>query len=422
MYRQPYLAIALLLGGCSALFDFDGFSADPDDAGLVDSGADATVDAGCSCPCGADTCDGDGSCVPGIAASRVATGSGHACAVTGTGDVYCWGRNANGQLGTGTTEASDVPRAVMLSGTARAVGAGGSHSCAVLDSGAACWGLNDLGQLGDDSGTQRTSPAMVAVRSSMSPFGDQIALGSQHTCALTVDDPNTWCWGRGREGQLGDDSMVSKDIPVRVPSHVFDVLTAGHQHACGIDDRRALWCWGSDSDGQLGNGAMMASALLASEVVGSRDYQDVSAGLEHTCAVAATGELLCWGRGSVGQLGAPPDTMRIQSPRLVGADMDWEHVAAGSSHTCATKTDGRAFCFGGNGRGALGLGDTRSVDAPTETVGGIRWQQLAGGDEFTCGVDRSGRLFCWGQNDIGQLGLRDRMDRSQPTRVCLGEP
>ena len=98
----------------------------------------------------------------GVAAVNI--GSYHTCALTQAGAVLCWGFNSNGQLGDGTTTRRNVPVAVSgLGSGAIAIGAGSNFSCAMTeDGGAWCWGFNAQGRLGDGTTTDRSTP--VAVR------------------------------------------------------------------------------------------------------------------------------------------------------------------------------------------------------------------------------------------------------------------
>lgn len=63
---------------------------------------------------------------------RLAIGKGHACELRGGGEVWCWGRNAEGQCGVEGEAQIAAPRRVMLVGVARAVVAGARHTCAIL--------------------------------------------------------------------------------------------------------------------------------------------------------------------------------------------------------------------------------------------------------------------------------------------------
>jgi alpha-tubulin suppressor-like RCC1 family protein len=244
--------------------------------------------------------------VPGLSPGVVAvTTNGVWCALTLAGALECWGANDKGELGNGTTTNSEVPVSVTgLSSGVVAGAAGAAHACALTVTGAVkCWGHNDLGQLGN--GTTTDSPAPLDVPGLPSGV---VALSASHghTCALTAAGAVT-CWGFILEKPDQSGATKSSTSPVAVtglPSGVV-AISAGHAHACALTAGGAVVCWGYNGLGQLGNGTTDDSwvpvgvAGLASGVVA------ISAGGRHTCARLATGALRCWGDNTYGQLGNP---------------------------------------------------------------------------------------------------------------------
>jgi len=142
----------------------------------------------------------------------VVAGEYHTCALTTGGAGRCWGYNYFGQLGDGTTTPSPTPVAVSGLGTGIvAVAAGKYHTCAVTAGGAVrCWGSNSYGQVGDGSTTSQ--PAPVAV-SGLGSGVATVSAGGSHTCALT-DSGAVRCWGRNDYGQLGDATTTMRLTPV----------------------------------------------------------------------------------------------------------------------------------------------------------------------------------------------------------------
>ena len=123
------------------------------------------------CPSPVEPLRGVGNCstvpVPvtgGLRFSQISAGGHHTCAITTTGTAYCWGANWSSQLGNGPT-GSVIPTPVAVSGglTFVAVSAGGSHSCAITPTGVAyCWGMNAGGQLGNGTTNESNVPLRVA--------------------------------------------------------------------------------------------------------------------------------------------------------------------------------------------------------------------------------------------------------------------
>ena len=130
----------------------------------------------------------------------LALGQDHTCAVLSSGQLECWGRNQHGQLGNGTTDDSLVPTYVALSDVSVIqVAMGDDHTCALTEDGRVlCWGANAYGQLGDGTTNENPSP-VTAIASGVSG----IALGGSTSCAVLTAG-GVKCWGLGNFGQLGD--------------------------------------------------------------------------------------------------------------------------------------------------------------------------------------------------------------------------
>jgi alpha-tubulin suppressor-like RCC1 family protein len=144
-------------------------------------------------------------------ATQVAAGNAHSCALLSTGHVECWGRNASGALGDGTTTWSDTPLEATGITNATQVAAGNGYTCALLPGSVDCWGNNASGQLGDGA----TTSADMAVPVSGIVGASQATAGSELTCAL-LSTGHVECWGENGLGQLGDGTTASSDTPVEV--------------------------------------------------------------------------------------------------------------------------------------------------------------------------------------------------------------
>lgn len=163
--------------------------------------------------------------------TAVASGSDHACALKTGGTVWCWGANAKGQLGNGTTDPSSTPVQVNVSGPATSITAGSQFSCAVVAGGVECWGANSFNQLGNGA-VYDNDPHPTPAAVSLSLVGEQvqsIASAQYSTCALT-DHGRVWCWGGNISGEVGNgtDALVFAPTPVAVslPSLTTDVVSA----------------------------------------------------------------------------------------------------------------------------------------------------------------------------------------------------
>jgi alpha-tubulin suppressor-like RCC1 family protein len=151
--------------------------------------------------------------LPGQAV-HVSTGLAHSCALTADGAAWCWGRNDAGQLGDGSRVTRSRPVRVAADGVTRfaQIAAGGTHSCAVDAVGAVwCWGQNARGAVGDGSTTVRERPVRVVLPGR----ADAVATGTAHSCAHLTDG-RAFCWGSASAGQLGDSARVARRSPVAV--------------------------------------------------------------------------------------------------------------------------------------------------------------------------------------------------------------
>jgi alpha-tubulin suppressor-like RCC1 family protein len=248
-------------------------------------------------------------------AVRVAAGGRHACAVRSTGTVACWGRNASGQLGDGTV--TQRAFAVDVGGvtTATDVVAGSEHTCALLaDRTVVCWGLNDQGQLGDGSGAPAGSRTPVAVRDLTDVRAIASSPSARHTCALTTTGA-VWCWGDNATGQLGVGGTTDAPTPVQVTALGMAAVAVGvgGAHSCAVRMDGTVACWGDNAQGQIGDGSLISRDLPA-EVVDLRTARAVAAGNIHGCALDDGGGAYCWGSNMFGQIGDASMAPRRETP------------------------------------------------------------------------------------------------------------
>ena len=190
------------------------------------------------------------------AVAIAASGGFHTCALTAAGSVKCWGRNTVGQLGDGTSNniRSTPVNVAGLEDVVAAVSTGEAHTCALTTAGGLkCWGRNANGQLGD--GTTADSAAPVDVVGLESGVVAVTGAGL-HTCALTTEG-GVQCWGFNFFGQVDGTALPGTDrlTPVDVLSLSSGVVavSAGGYHTCALTDTGAATCWGGDDYGQSGD-------------------------------------------------------------------------------------------------------------------------------------------------------------------------
>ena len=186
--------------------------------------------------------------------SAISAGDSSTCALMQTGGVKCWGNNSLGQLGDGTTINKNTPVDVIgLGSSVSAISVGREHTCALMQAGGVmCWGGNFNGEIGDGTTTAKYTP--VAVTGLASGIVS-ISLGDRNTCALTQSGA-VKCWGLNDLGQLGDGTSIDKHTPVNVFGLTSGVSTisTGAWHTCALKPKGMIKCWGWNAYGQLGDG------------------------------------------------------------------------------------------------------------------------------------------------------------------------
>ena len=349
------------------------------------------------------------------------------CVVSSAGLVKCWGGNDFGQLGDGTTQAfKNTPVTVTNLSGAKQVAMGYNHACAITQTGVvSCWGDNNNGQLGDGTQTQRLQATPVL---GLAAKATQLALTYQSSCAL-LETGNIQCWGSNSQGELG----VGKQItPIRSLSPQTLTLgsnlkakriVAGKNHLCAISQNDSLFCWGANEVGQLGSSSSAAVVYQATQVSLAGSVQTVAAGFGHSCA-ATTNTVSCWGDNSFAQLGNNvSSTTPVTSPvTVLGLTKTIDSLTLGKDHSCAVTTDDKTYCWGSRQAGQT----AQTVDAvlldkePKEVSTLTGKRALSAGDFHTCSIEDNSVVKCWGKNDLGQLADGSNAQQSaSPVLVTL---
>ena len=208
--------------------------------------------------------------------TQLAAGWWHTCGLDRNGAAWCWGADNLGQLGAvaaavdsscglAPLPCSKVPVAVDGGHVFTSLSAGGAHTCGVTTAGDVyCWGSDAEGQLGVGGAADlcagalhiRCALAPVKVSTNWPVVFVQVSAGESHTCARS-DSLQAYCWGDDSYGQLGiGGGRAPTAWPVKTDVR-FQVLASGTSHTCGIAVGGAAWCWGDNASGELGNGTVL---------------------------------------------------------------------------------------------------------------------------------------------------------------------
>ncbi|MEJ6627885.1 MAG: hypothetical protein QNL08_01745, partial [Ilumatobacteraceae bacterium] len=331
--------------------------------------------------------------------SYITAGDNHTCIVLSDNSVKCFGMGADGQLGSGTTDnigdgvglsvASSSAVALGAGRTVRAISAGAAHTCALLDNATVkCWGYGAVGALGYENtadrgnSTGQMADSLPAVALGTGRTALQLSVGAQHSCAL-LDNYAVKCWGRGTYGQLG----------------IGSTATIG------------------DEAGEMGD------SLVGVAFASGRSARAIAAGSNHTCALLDNASVVCWGRGTYGQLGQGAityigDGIGLSVATTLAIDLGTGRTAlalsAGDAHTCAILDNATIKCWGSGGNGRLGSGATNNLGDGANEMGnslavidvgsGRTARAISAGLVHTCAVLDNATVKCWGNGGYGKLG------------------
>ncbi|MCX6016516.1 MAG: hypothetical protein NT020_13155 [Chloroflexales bacterium] len=369
--------------------------------------------------------------VPGLnGVSDISLGLDHTCALTQVGQVYCWGWNHYGQVGkgiVGDTAYITHPQLVDDVTNVVAITAGDNHTCVLQQNGdVRCWGDNYSGQLGVNNLVEETTshPASVVVTGLQNVVA--IVAGGAHTCAL-LQRGDVACWGWNNVGQVGNGAggaAQNINTPQPVVGHLgITGVGVGANHICMVDSLGTVWCWGDNGFGQLGIGNQIGGSTrtFPSEVDAAANTIAVTSGANHTCALLVTNDLNCWGRNKIGQLGNSfsGDIADSPVPYFVGNFVGVTAFAVGGDQSCAI-VSGQIYCWGDNQYGQIasepvGIGEFRTT--PTPIFGVTTAIDVVVGAQHVCALLKDATVTCWGRNNQHQLGYTGKEMSIVPQEV-----
>jgi alpha-tubulin suppressor-like RCC1 family protein len=315
---------------------------------------------------------------------QLSVGDEHTCAVLDTGNVRCWGNGGNAELGYGNLNFigdNETPASagnVNIGGTVTQISGGGNHTCALLNTGnVRCWGSGNAGQLGYGNifkiGDNETPASAGNVN--VGGIVVQISAGESHTCAL-LNTGNVRCWGAnfalgyGNTNNIGDNETPASAGNVNVGGTVTQIST-GEQHTCALLNTGNVRCWGIGTVGQLGYGNINnigdnETPASAGDVNVGGTVTQLSVGDFHNCVLLDTGNVRCWGANFSGELGyGNTNNVGVSETPASAGDINVGgivvQISAGESHTCALLNTGNIRCWGIGTAGRLGYGNQNNI-------------------------------------------------------------
>jgi len=360
----------------------------------------------------------------------------------GNNRLLAWGYNYYGQLGNNTSDSSNIPTAVDVSGVLAgksiiSISTGRSHALALCaDGSVASWGSNSNDQLGISRTSYHYAPGWVdrsGVLASKTVIA--IAAGNYHNLAL-CSDGTLASWGDNTSGQLGNDTNTSSGVPVLVDrtgvlsGKTIIAIAAGFLDSFALCSDGTLAGWGNNNNGCLGNntnnyscapvrvcqgGALAGKTILADCTIGSSNL-----------ALTADGILATWGSNSNGELGnkttissgvpVPVDKSGVLAGKTIS------QIIPGGAHFLVLCSDGKVVSWGLNNCGQLGNNTTTNSSVPvavlqTGVLSGKTVTAISAGNNQSYALCSDNSLAAWGYNSSGELGNNSTTNSSVPVTV-----
>ena len=307
---------------------------------------------------------------------KVATGAIHTLALTKTGTLVAWGDNFMAQLGDGTVDEHLLPVPVRdpPTGTLKKLGAGSYHSMVLLEDGKLWgWGANNFGQLGIGWAAEQAMP--VKAKGLDTRFIVDFVLGGDHSLALDSEGV-LWAWGQNSDGQLGDGTTVSRDMPGQVlglDGRNIVALAAGYASSAVVLSDGSVFAWGDNAKGQLGDGTTtdrkipVLATSLSGKKIQALSLGGCGLGGGRGLALSADGLLWSWGDNAYGQLGIGSTTSSLSPAAItlpVGSTV--KKIASGGFHSLVLMTNGSVWGWGRGNNGQLGTGSSTNKTSPAQ--------------------------------------------------------
>jgi alpha-tubulin suppressor-like RCC1 family protein len=270
-----------------------------------------------------------------VSASGGASGQ-HSLGITSAGIAYAWGYNGNGQLGDGTTTSRLSPVTVVGGITTWSqLSAGGTHSLGRTSAGVLyAWGANNYGQLGINTTSGRSSP--VTVVGGITTWS-QFDSANRHSLGLTSAGI-AYAWGVNYRGQLGDNTGTSRSSPVTVVGGIttWNQVSGGSDQNIALTSAGVLYAWGGGDSGQIGDGFAISRSSPVTVVGGITPWSQFSAGCQSFGGgLTSAGVLYVWGYNNSGKLGINTTTARSSPVTVVGGITTWSQISAGGQQFLA---------------------------------------------------------------------------------------
>ena len=386
---------------------------------------------GTTCGCG-DVCGG-GDCQVSMPMLHLEVAETTGCAGDWT-NTWCWGQGRTRAHGQPTTDDTDVPMHVgavcddaFCAHGIESFALGAEHTCGAWtrsgqEKGYSCWGWGQNGTFGeevplfDDNGVRHGFFEFPSVSDGEGAEIADMQAGRFYTCRL-LDDGRIQCTGGNDSNQLARPQMDPENSAgwLNIPS-TWTGLVTGARNLCGLQDGQ-VHCWGRSTMASTENSP--TPECIPSDSSGScaNFFVSASVGDGFGCGLDAEGRAYCWGYNTNGLLGVEGVAV-IPFAQPVDTDLRFEKLEVNQFGSIfGIERGGALYAWGSNEHGRLGVGDTRDRSRPTrvDVAPGTQWSEIRPGEYYTCGLRVDQSVHCWGSNGgvggtvgttpTGRLGL-----------------
>ena len=320
---------------------------------------------------------------------QVASGGYHTAAIKTDGSLWVWGRNNRGQLGDFSNTNRSTPVTTFAGGNDwKQVTCGGFHTAAIKTDGSLwTWGFGNNGQLGTNDTTNRSTPVTTFAGGNN---WKQVSMSNRcrHSAAIKTDG-TLWIWGNGNNlgiNLFGDANSRNTPVTTFVGGNNWKQVSVGYEFTAAVKTDGSLWTWGRGTEGQLGDNNAITRSTPVTTFAGGNNWKSVACS-GHTAAIKTDGSLWTWGYNNSGQLGTSNTTWRSTPVTTFAGGNNWKQVTCGNRHTGAIKTDGTLWVWGSDDFNALGTNGAGNRNTPVTTfAGGNNWKQVSFGDVYSTAV------------------------------------
>lgn len=363
----------------------------------------------------------------------------HCVGINQNGRIWSWGYNQYGQLGTNSTICYSTP--VVVGGSLKTfceISTGTYHTLAIDNHGIAwSWGYGGQGALGINSLSDKCTP--VAVYGNHT-FCKIMANSWWHSAAID-NHGQLWTWGDNSYGQLGinDNTVAIKCTPIAVlGDHTFCSISSGNYHILAIDNHNNAWGWGYNYIGSVGDNTNLDKSIPVAVCATQQNLGKkvefripslnsifliacnfiISASQKFNLAVKPDGSNFSWGINDKGQLGINSLSNSCEPTAILGTTKTFSNIGTGYQHSLALDIRGKAYSWGVNTYGQLGINNISQRNTPVAILGTNRtFCKITGGSGHSLAIDFRGQIWAWGYNNAGQLGNNSNTSSRTPVPV-----